>query len=171
MQGRRNQECNRDAGQSARDGQELVELIVDGERNDAGKCHNDPPRQVLAHLPLARLRPRLEEPRLNDNISRVDDERVREEQVETEQDLHNVSDNVLLWQARRDERQLLERVLIAPSDRRVLAQQNVKARDQSHRNAQKLVIVFLVGGDLTDRQNDSDSFVRVYGKADSVGPE
>ena len=94
---RGNQERNRDASQSACDGQELVELVVDGEGDNAGKSHNNRSRQVLAHLSLTCLRPRLEEPRLYDNISWVDDERVREEQVEAEQNLHDVSDDILLW--------------------------------------------------------------------------
>lgn len=81
MQACWNDESDWDAGQGSPDRQETVQIIVHDQCNQARESNDNCPRQVFAHLPLARLVPAFEEPGLDDEVDGVDDEGVRKDQV------------------------------------------------------------------------------------------
>ena len=163
------QERHWGTSEGSRNGKEPIKLVVDSESDDAGEGHNHRTRQVLAHLALARLLPVLEEPAFDDQVRRMDDQRVREEQVQTEEDFHYVGDGTLLWETARDE-WLVERLVGSPGDQCKLPERNVHDGNDSHCQAKELVVVFLACSDFTNGQDDADAFVGVDRETDSVCP-
>ena len=96
-------ECDWCARQGSRNRQEPVKLVVDQQGYHTRGRHNQGATHVLRHLSLAGLWPSPEQPVFNHNVGWVDDERIGEYEVKTEQNLHNVRHPTLLGQGSSNE--------------------------------------------------------------------
>ncbi len=91
----------------------------------------------------------------------MDHEWIREEEVEGEENLHDVGHHVFLRQRCCDQWVLQEGILLSPCNHSVLSEEDVNDSNECYSDAEKLVVVLLVCSDLLDGQNDTDTLVRV----------
>ena len=84
MEESRQYECDWRACQWASDRKESIKLVVNEEGYNAWRAYDDGSTKILRHLSRASLWPAFEEPILDDNVGRVNDQGVREDQIETE---------------------------------------------------------------------------------------
>lgn len=163
-------ECDRSAGQRAHNGKERLKLVVNYECQDDCKDDQQGSSEVFTHLALLGLGPVFVQVALDNHIGRVDHQSVRNDELEGKQNFNEPTVNTVWRQVVSDEG-VLFRESSVPGEQTELSEDHIDNCDSDTSPDHHREVLLLVGSDILNGKDHSNSLERVNSESNGIGPE